>query len=485
MKKQAFNPFLPSYEYIPDGEPYVFDNRVYVYGSHDCFNGTEYCMNDYVCWSAPVDDPGNWRYEGLIYKKDQDPGNRDGKRCLFAPDLQKGPDGRYYLYYAVNGLSVMSVAVCDSPAGRYEYYGAVHYPDGGVIGELPGDSREFCQFDPGVLVDDDGRVYLYSGIAPRKPPAGQDDSRGRYHKGAYLMELEQDMLTVKRGPELIFRRAGEAGGSGFEGHEFFEASSLRKVQGKYYFIYSSINGHELCYAVSGRPDGGFCYGGVIISNGDIFLKGRRAEDALYYTGNNHGSIVEIQGQWYVFYHRQTNLHQFSRQACAEPISFRADGSIPQVEMTSSGLNGGALAGHGEYEARIACNLYLPGDLMFYPHNRRLLPEGRPYMTQDGGDREDGPNQHIANFRQGAVAGFKYFQIQDAASITITVRGDAKGLVQVSALPEGKAAANLCIAPQGRDWQEFSAPIALETGKTALYFSFRGSGSFDFLKFRLE
>ena len=64
MKKQAFNPYLPSWEYIPDGEPYVFNGRVYVYGSHDFYNGYVFCMGDYVCWSAPVDDLGNWRYEG-------------------------------------------------------------------------------------------------------------------------------------------------------------------------------------------------------------------------------------------------------------------------------------------------------------------------------------------------------------------------------------------------------------------------------------
>ena len=68
-KKQAFNPYLPSWEYIPDGEPYVFGDRVYVYGSHDYFNGHVFCLGDYVCWSAPADDLGNWRYEGVIYKK--------------------------------------------------------------------------------------------------------------------------------------------------------------------------------------------------------------------------------------------------------------------------------------------------------------------------------------------------------------------------------------------------------------------------------
>ena len=54
MKKQAFNPYLPSWEYVPDGEPHVFGDRVYVYGSHDRFNGETFCLNDYICWSAPV-----------------------------------------------------------------------------------------------------------------------------------------------------------------------------------------------------------------------------------------------------------------------------------------------------------------------------------------------------------------------------------------------------------------------------------------------
>ena len=116
VKKQAFNPYLPSWEYIPDGEPYVFGDRVYVYGSHDYFNGYVFCMGDYVCWSAPVDDLGNWRYEGVIYPKTADPLNPEGKMCLYAPDVTVGPDGRYYLYYVLDKVSVVSVAVCDTPA---------------------------------------------------------------------------------------------------------------------------------------------------------------------------------------------------------------------------------------------------------------------------------------------------------------------------------------------------------------------------------
>ena len=161
-KKQGFNPYLPSWEYIPDAEPYVFDGRVYIYGSHDRFNGYVYCLNDYVCWSAPADDLTDWRYEGVIYRKTDDPLNPDGSMCLYAPDVTVGPDGRYYLYYVLDKVSVVSVAVCDKPAGKYEFYGYVHYPDGSRLGEREGDQP---QFDPGVLTEGD-RTYLYTDSAP-------------------------------------------------------------------------------------------------------------------------------------------------------------------------------------------------------------------------------------------------------------------------------------------------------------------------------
>ena len=98
QKYQAVNPYLPSWEYIPDGEPHLFGDRVYVYGSHDKFNALIFCVNDYVCWSAPADDLSDWRCEGIIFRKDQDPKNKLGLRLLFAPDVCQGPDGRYYLY---------------------------------------------------------------------------------------------------------------------------------------------------------------------------------------------------------------------------------------------------------------------------------------------------------------------------------------------------------------------------------------------------
>ena len=99
--KQAVNPYLPSWEYVPDAEPHIVDGRVYIYGSHDLFNGLNFCLGDYVCWSAPVDDLGNWRYEGVIFKREQDPAAPKIRLTngLAAPDMIQGPDGRFYLYY--------------------------------------------------------------------------------------------------------------------------------------------------------------------------------------------------------------------------------------------------------------------------------------------------------------------------------------------------------------------------------------------------
>ena len=190
MKKQAYNPYLPSWEYIPDGEPYVFGDRVYVYGSHDRFGGYGYCQNDYVCWSAPVDDLGDWRYEGVIYRRNADPMNQDGDMYLFAPDVTVGADGRYYLYYVLDQACVVSVAVCDTPAGTYEFYGYVHYEDGTRLGEREGDEP---QFDPGVLTE--GEItYLYTGFC-----MPGDESR----HGAMLTVLGKDMLTIKEAPRFV------------------------------------------------------------------------------------------------------------------------------------------------------------------------------------------------------------------------------------------------------------------------------------------
>ena len=147
--KQAFNPYLPNYEYVPDGEPHVFGDRLYVFGSHDRFGGRTFCMNDYVAWSAPVEDLKDWRFEGVIYKKTEDPANPRGNKSMYAPDVARGPDGRYYLYYGLADQYKLNVAVCDTPAGEYHYYGCVTSRGGACISQCGG-----CCKCPGAPFDD-------------------------------------------------------------------------------------------------------------------------------------------------------------------------------------------------------------------------------------------------------------------------------------------------------------------------------------------
>lgn len=261
--------------------------------------------------------------------------------------------------------------------------------------------------------------------------------------------------------------------SSFEGHEFFEASSMRKIDGKYYFIYSSILSHELCYAVSKRPDGDFIFGGTLVSNGDIGYKGNKIPKN--YMGNTHGSIVQVKAQWYVFYHRQTNRHQYSRQGCAEKIKFK-DGHFEQAEITSCGLNKGGLVA-GDYSTHIACNLWSKYGALTYQNNGSPEAENHPYFTQTGDDRGEDGNQYIANMQDGATAGYKYFNLQRLNKITIeTSCADGEMWVYTDLKKEPLCKISI---------KEKSAMFSAITGIYPLYFVYRGDGAVDFYKFRLE
>ncbi len=479
MMRQIFNPYLPSHEYIPDGEPHVFGDRVYVYGSHDKFNGKYFCMNDYVCYSAPIDDLKDWRYEGVIWKKSDDPVKQT---CLlkqmYAPDVVQGKDGKYYLYYFFGNSGTIGVAVCDTPAGKYTYHGRVKYPDGTVLGKKKKEEKDIVQFDPGVFKDDDGRVYLYTGMAPRGATIFTG-MRTPNKNGAMGAELEDDMLTVKLPLKRVGKSLHGSKGTGYEGHEFFEASSMRKFNGKYYFIYSSVKGHELCYAMGDSPLGEFEYKGTLVSIGDVGI----SEIPLNYLGNTHGSVEYINGKYYVFYHRQTNRHCHSRQACAEEITMNPDGTFNQAEITSCGLNGGALVAKGEYEARIACNLLTEKGVRFY--TMKTPKGGHPFFTQSGEDRESDGDQYIANFKNGATAGFKYFDFKDNKKIAVKVRGKACGIMTVRNGLDGDVVAQIGIKTQGGGIESFESELKIDDGKGALYFTYDGRGCLDFISFVLE
>lgn len=469
MKKQLVNPYLPGWEYIPDGEPHVFGNRLYLFGSHDVSHGLVYCPDDYVSWSAPINDLSDWTCSGVIYKKRQDPHYKP-LRYQYAPDVIQGKDGRFYLFYELAFMPCISVAVCDTPDGKYEYLGDV---------ALRSDAEEYTPFDPGVFRDDDGKIYLYFGSCFEKDVK---------KVGAMCVQLNEDMLTLASEPVCIAPSVAHAKGTGFEEHPFFEAASMRKFGGKYYFIYSSIHQHELCYAISERPDSGFQYAGVLHSNADIGMYGRKLDDALNYWANNHGSIEKVGDRYFIFGHRHTQKTQFSRQGIAEEIFMDEQGFFHQAELTSQGLSGKPLPTNETYPAYMACNLVGPDGC----HHRGFIPglkKTEPRVNQKGKDEV-----FISNFSGGSIAGFKYFSMTGKEQkLHIRVRGNFSGKLYAS-LAE-KTASGLPIqklfvkkesaqVTPARDWKTVTVNVSAE-GEQALYLQAEGSGLLEILDFRFE
>lgn len=476
IKKQAVNPYLPTYEYVPDGEPHVFGNRLYIFGSHDRFGGDSFCLNDYVCWSAPVTELAEWRYEGIIYRKDQDEVVEDPSiHRLFAPDVQRGPDGRFYLYYALDFTGIIAVAVCNEPAGKYSYYGHVRHHNGELLGHAP---EDFFAYDPGVFVDSDGHIYLYSGFCPVSINNPLFSELKLDAPGAVVYELESDMVTIKKEARVVVPCKRKAIGTSFEGHAFFEASSMRKIGLNYYFIYSSEHGHELCYAVSTNPVSDFHFGGTLISNGDVFYHGRK--QALNHTGTNHGSIELINSQYYVFWHRQTNRTPFSRQGCAECISINDDGTIEQVECTSQGLNGKPLIGLGTYSASIACNLLgKQGFASAYAVGETIRLD-EPYFTQTGEDRNTDPDQFVAGISDGCSIVFKYFSLDKTRGISVHVKSTGSGILILT--NGNEQLASFAIFPSQA--LERSAGLCSSDLKAVLCFTYYGNGELSLYNFSL-
>jgi hypothetical protein len=350
-----------------------------------------------------------------------------------------------------------------------------------MLGRKKGDVP---QFDPGVLTEG-GKTYLYCGQCSGKVKTVED-----YRSYSIAVVLDQDMLTVRDGPFPIIPGVGASEGTGFEGHEFFEASSIRKKDDTYYFIYSSFAMNELCYATSKNPLKDFKYGGVIVSNADLNIDSYKpAEKLMYHGNNNHGNIVKIAGKWYVFYHRHTNGNEFSRQACLEPVEIKKDGSINQVEMTSCGANNGPLPGRGEYPAYIACNIFSVDDKTppLKPYWPNRTPE-MPFITQDECDVSppSGNEKHgfITNILDNCGVGFKYFDCKGVSSVKVKIRGYCRGVLEVKTKWDGEPVGKIEII-SSNVWKYFSSFVKIPDGIQALFFIYKGTGNVTLGTFSLE
>ena len=432
------NPYLPLWEHIPDGEPYVFDDpdqpgrqRVYIYGSHDS-RITDYCGRELVVWSAPTDSLHQWRYDGVILRVDRNANDEllDSAGLadvLFAPDVTMVEDSTgqktYYLYPN------------DQHGGRNGLVAKSNRPDGPFTvcnwsEKDPNVTEGVLAFDPAVMVDDDGRVYGYWGFG-------------------HSMAAELDpktMATVKPGTKAVdgmIPGYQEQPGNEFR---FFEASSIRKIKDKYVFIYSrwTANGeyglpesnYTLAYAYGDHPLGPWTYGGTIIDGRgrEISEQGDTIASATV-NGNTHGSICEIGGQWYVFYHRQCGLDEFSRQAMVAPITVKVEEGaggkveISEGEYTSEGFALEGLDPLERHSAGIACWYTGPKPAehnwpkkIFYGSyvatsygttDRAISKEALESQEKYGAPYDLQYNtNYVVNNTAGSIVGYKYFNFTE-------------------------------------------------------------------------
>ena len=472
-KSRAANSYLPHWEHIPDGEPRLFEDpdnpgkyRVYIYGSHDT-RKDGYCGYDLVTWSAPVDDLNNWRYEGVIFESIVN-GKAD---VLFAPDVVETKDENgnktYYLYpnnqSSGSGRTGM-IARSTSPKGPFEvcnWKDENHTSTDGILG-----------FDPAAFVDDDGRVYGYWGF-----------------QSSNMAELDPEtMCTLKEGSKILTEKDTGIDGSEGDNFRFFEASSMRKVKDKYVFVYSrntkdgefglGASNYTLAYAYGDTPLGPWTYGGTLVDGRarETDQKGKVICSQMSY-GNTHGSILEINGQWYLFYHRCINNDMYSRQATVEAIDVNVteDGEvqIKEAEVTSQGFEINGLNPFKKQTAGSAC--FMTGGPNIKAH----------YDTSN-------PGSDVVNIKNGSIVGYKYFNFdlgkgtrdKDILAVNLVPKGK-DGTVKImldrpwesdGGTEIGSIDVSASDAPEGvLKTAEIDSLSSIE-GKHALYFVFKSSGS---------
>ena len=449
----AQNPYLPLWEHLPDGEPRVFEDpdhpgkyRAYIIGSHDV-TYTAYCGPDIRMWSAPVEDLSKWRDEGPIFSWFVN-GQWD---TMFAPDLVETTDRQtgkktYWLYPHSRGWRRIAM-VCkgDRPDGPFT---PVNLTDDGtrcVEGSL-------IDFDPSVFIEP---------VTNKKDPDYAKGYRAYVFYGfqhSTACELDQNTMYSKRpGTELIdpfipavshdgrlLDKEGSEYKALYQGQDprdfnFFEASSIRQVGNKYVMVFSGYSGKEyglgntnsaLRYAYGDSPLGPWRSGGVLVDSRGVVPNHDGSKLITTNAGHNtHGSIQEINGQWYVFYHRPPRGFGNARQAMVAPVKIEwdkkpvakggkvritgydpfapdnvwtakaSDGNeYTGAEVTSEGFHIFGLPCYGYYSAGIACYMYGPNSNQYMQDNHDVWRN----------------SMDLCGLQNGSIIGFKYFNFEGLA-----------------------------------------------------------------------
>lgn len=291
LAEKAISQPLVTHMYTADPSAHVFEDKLYIYPSHDIDagipfndNGDHFGMEDYHVLRMDSPDGEVVDCGVALHVKDVP----WAERQMWDSDVACR-DGQYFMYFPAktrDGHFYIGVAVSDKPEGPFT-------PEAEPMAGS-------YSIDPSIFRDDDGSYYMYFGgiwggqlQKYRDNVYSEDNEEPEDHEpalGPRVARLADDMKQMAEAPRevLIVDEAGEPLKAGDHERRFFEASWLHKYQGKYYLSYSTGNTHFLCYATGDNPYGPFTYQGKILT------------PVIGWT--THHSICEFQGKWYLFYH---------------------------------------------------------------------------------------------------------------------------------------------------------------------------------------
>lgn len=308
--------------YTADPAAHVFNDRIYIYTSHDIDagipendSGDHFDMRDYHVFSMD-DIEGEVVDHGVILDIKDIPW---AGRQLWAPDVAY-KNGKYYLYFPLKDktdIFRIGVAISDRPEGPF-------IPQSDPI-------KGSYSIDPAVWDDGDGNFYMYFGGLwggqlqryrnNKAIECGHEPADDEPALCARVVRLSDDMLEFAEEPRdvLILDEKGEPLRAGDHKRRYFEAPWMHKYNGKYYFSYSTGNTHLICYAIGDNPYGPFTYQGVILT------------PVVGWT--THHSICEFGGKWYLFHHDSvpSGGKTWLRSIKVVELEYNEDGTIKTIE----------------------------------------------------------------------------------------------------------------------------------------------------------
>ncbi|WP_081735901.1 family 43 glycosylhydrolase [Saccharicrinis fermentans] len=291
----AQNP-LVTHMFTADPTARVFNGKLYVFPSSDTYppKGREkefprFCMPGYHAFS--LENGATWKDHGWILKENDVPWGEKDTYAMWAPDcIEK--DGKYYYYYPAkpkndSAFRRIGVGVSKNPTGPFKWEKSFIKGVSGI--------------DPGLLLDDDNKAYLFFG-------GGHE---------LYVAPLADNMKEITQEPILV-----EGLPAGYK-----EGSFPFKKDGLYYLTFAHVfaeEGYTIGYATSDQPMGPYQYRGKIMDN--------------IHNGTNHHSVVEYKGEWILFYHSwDISGYNKLRSMRADYMHFKKDGTIKKVIPTLRGI----------------------------------------------------------------------------------------------------------------------------------------------------